>query len=83
MHAGVATSAAPTSPSPGRKLSTPCGTPGGEQGLDDARIAHAGDCSAGLRTTALPVARPAATMPHGIANGKFHGPITATTPRAA
>ena len=41
---------------------TPSGHPGGEQGLDDAS-AQAGDCSAGLSTTPLPVARPAATIP--------------------
>ena len=35
--------------------------------------AQPGDCSAGLSTTPLPVARPAATMPAGIASGKFHG----------
>ena len=45
------------------------------------RSAHAGACSAGLRTTALPVASPAATIPSGIATGKFHGEITATIPR--
>jgi hypothetical protein len=36
-----------------------------------------------LRITALPVANPAATIPHGIATGKFHGLITAQTPRGA
>jgi hypothetical protein len=43
--------------------------------------AIAGDCSAGLRTTALPAARAAEVMPHGIAKGKFQGEMTATTPR--
>ena len=43
--------------------------------------AHPGDCSAGLSTTALPVASAAAVIPHGIASGKFQGAITATTPR--
>ena len=41
----------------------------------------AGDCSAGLSTTALPVASAAAVIPHGIASGKFQGEITAATPR--
>ena len=45
-------------------------------------LAHAGVCSAGLRTTALPVASAAETMPHAIASGKFHGAITPVTPRA-
>ena len=43
--------------------------------------AHAGDCSAGLSTTAFPVASAAAVIPAGIARGKFHGEMTATTPR--
>ena len=42
-----------------------------------------GACSAGLSTTALPAASPAETMPVGMARGKFHGAITATTPRGA
>ena len=42
----------------------------------------AGDCSAGFSTTPLPAASPAATIPVGIASGKFHGAITAQTPRA-
>src|SRR4029079_4691101 len=36
---------------------------------------------AGLRITALPAASAAATPPVGIANGKFHGETTTTTPR--
>ena len=42
----------------------------------------AGVCSAGLRQTALPAASAAVTIPVGMANGKFHGAITAATPRA-
>ena len=42
---------------------------------------HPGACSAGFNTTAFPVASPADTIPKGIATGKFHGAITATTPR--
>ena len=45
--------------------------------------AHAGACSAGLSTTALPVASPAETIPSGIATGKFQGEMTATMPRGA
>ena len=43
--------------------------------------AQPGACSAGLSTTALPVASPAAVIPSGIASGKFQGAMTATTPR--
>ena len=42
----------------------------------------AGVCSAGLKQTALPAARAAVTIPVGMASGKFHGAITAATPRA-
>ena len=42
-----------------------------------------GVCSAGLKTTALPVTSAAATMPGGIASGKFHGAITTPTPRGS
>ena len=52
----------------------------GEQERDPAL---AGDCSAGFRTAALPAASAAAVMPQGIASGKFHGEITAATPRGA
>ena len=45
--------------------------------------AHPGDCSAGFRTTALPVASAPAVMPQGIASGKFQGEMTAVTPRGA
>ena len=45
------------------------------------RIPQAGDCSAGFSTTALPVASAPAVIPQGIAIGKFHGAITAATPR--
>ena len=77
---GWRTSAAPASPSPGsseiaagerrpRAAPAPVGS------------AQPGDCSAGLSTTALPVASAAAVIPQGIASGKFHGEITAATPR--
>ena len=39
------------------------------------------DCSAGFITTVLPVASAAEVMPAKIASGKFHGAITAATPR--
>ena len=46
------------------------------QRLDD-RVPAAGVCSAGLKTTVLPVPSAAAIIPVGIASGKFHGAITA------
>ena len=43
----------------------------------------AGVCSAGLKQTALPAASAAVTIPVGMARGKFHGAMTAATPRTA
>ena len=40
-----------------------------------------GDCSAGLRITALPATSAATVMPVGIASGKFQGGMTTATPR--
>ena len=74
------TSAAPTSPSPGSSAIASGGTPASRSARTSS-AAQPGACSAGLSTTAFPVARPAAVIPHGIATGKFHGEITATTPR--
>ena len=79
---GWLTSAAPVSPSPGSSAIASGGTPASRSARTTIQP-HAGDCSAGLRTTALPVARPAAVIPIGIAIGKFHGAMTATTPRGA
>ena len=53
------------------------------QGLAPAAARWPGDCSAGLSTTALPAARAAPVIPAGIASGKFHGAMTAATPRGA
>ena len=78
---GSRTNAAPTvSPGPARKWSTSFGAP------DFHRISHmiraiAGVCSAGFTTTLLPVTSAATVMPQQMANGKFHGAITAATPR--
>ena len=79
---GCATSAAPASPSPGSSEIAAGGTPPARSAWT-SRSAHPGDCSAGLSTTALPVASAAEVIPHAIASGKFHGAITATTPRGA
>ena len=79
---GCATSRAPTSsPGPGTKCITPLGTPASIR-MSKKRAAMTGDCSAGFITTAFPVTRAAAVMPQRIASGKFHGAITAATPRA-
>ena len=40
----------------------------------------AGVCSAGFRTTGLPVTSAATVMPVGMASGKFHGAMTTPTP---
>ena len=77
---GCGTSAAPASPSPGSSEIADAGTPPARSAWTSIR-AQPGDCSAGLSTTALPVASAAAVIPHGIATGKFQGAITATTPR--
>ena len=78
---GSATSALPASSPPGSRCSASSGTPPACSASTTA-LAHAGVCSAGLRTTALPVASAALTMPAAIASGKFHGAITPVTPRA-
>ena len=79
---GRRASAAPTSPSPGTSEIAPAGTPPARS-ASTTRRPQPGACSAGLRTTVLPVARAAAAMPMGIASGKFQGAITAQTPRGA
>ena len=43
--------------------------------------ATTGDCSAGFMMTVFPVTSAATVMPVSIASGKFHGAITAVTPR--
>ena len=82
VSTSAATSTRPIAASPSSRLSAPTGIPARWR---TATIAapHAGDCSAGLNTTAFPVARAAAVIPVGMATGKFHGAITAATPRAA
>ena len=77
---GSLTSALPGSSPPGSRCSASSGTPAACSASTTA-FAHAGACSAGLRTTALPVASAAETMPAAIASGKFQGAITPVTPR--
>ena len=59
---GSLTSAAPTSPSPGSSETASAGTPP-SRSARKIISAQPGDCSAGLSTTALPVARPARDHP--------------------
>jgi len=75
-----AASAAPAvSPKPGTTLTTPSGTPA--SAISSAsRKAGSGVCSAGFRTTVLPVARAGPSFHAAISSGKFQGMICPTTP---
>ena len=73
------TSALPTSGPPVSRLTTPAGTPASRQ-ISTRRTVDSGVCSAGLRMTALPVARAGASFHAAMASGKFHGVISAHTP---
>src|SRR6187399_438180 len=66
-------------PGPSTRFSTPGGRPAR---CTMSTIAHgdAGTSSAGLNTTVLPHASAGAIFQAGIASGKFHGVIAATTP---
>ena len=76
----VVTSRRPTSSSWVRtNRSTSVGTPAAQQ-ASATTSAQRGVSGAGLNTTALPAARAASVPPAGMATGKFHGGITATTP---
>ena len=78
---GCSTSRRPVSaPGPGRQWRTPAGTPAFQR-IRASPVAMIGDSSAGLSSTAFPPARAAPVIPPMMASGKFHGPITATTPR--
>jgi hypothetical protein len=68
-----------TDPGPRTRFSTPGGRPAR---CTMSAIAHgdAGTSSAGLNTTVLPHASAGAIFQAGIASGKFHGVIAATTP---
>ena len=64
---------------PARTWRTPSGMPASEAS-SARRIAVSGDCSAGFRTTLLPVASAGPTFQDAISSGKFHGTTAATTP---
>src|SRR6185437_7724164 len=80
---GAARIAAPTvAPAPNRTVNTPAGMPAAEA-VSASSAARYDDDSAGLSTTVFPNASAGAPFHSGIANGKFHGVIIATTPRGS
>ena len=80
---GWVTSASPSvPPGPSTRLSTPFGSPASTR-TSTRRTASIGVYDAGLNTTALPSTSAGMIFQVGIANGKFHGVIAATTPSGA
>ena len=80
-HARVANQRSPTSrPAPGRKWSTSGGTPAEPEDLAHRRAMRRVWLD-GLTMAVLPATRAAAVMPVQMARGKFHGLMTAATPR--
>jgi hypothetical protein len=78
--AGCATSGVPTAaPDPVTRLSTPFGSPASSR-IRTSSTDVIGACEAGLKTTALPETSAGAIFHVGMAMGKFHGAISATTP---
>ena len=77
---GCATTALPNdAPDPGQKFTTPGGSPASSS-TSINRAAIVGESLDGFSTTVFPVTIAAAVIPAMIANGKFHGEITAPTP---
>ena len=77
---GCVTSASPSSPpGPGRKLTTPSGTPASVTSAM-RRAAITAVSEDGLSTIVFPLTTAAMAMPARMASGKFHGAITAPTP---
>ena len=75
-----AASAAPAvSPKPVTTFTTPSGRPASAMS-SARRSAVSGVCSAGLRTTQLPVASAGPSFQAAISSGKFHGMIWPHTP---
>ncbi len=78
---GCATSASPTAPpGPAITFSTPGGRPASVSASAIA-WAVATESLAGFITTVLPQTIAPSAIPAGMARGKFHGEMTATTPR--
>jgi hypothetical protein len=76
---GSVTSASPTSLPPVTTLSSPAGSPA-SIASSARRMLERGVVGAGLRTTALPVARAGPIFQIAMMNGKFHGAIEPATP---
>ena len=77
---GCSTIALPkVAPEPGQKFTTPSGMPASSSTSMNF-AAMVGESLEGFRTTVFPVTIAAAVMPAMMANGKFHGGITAPTP---
>src|SRR3954469_2426315 len=75
------TSAGPrAAPSPSNTLKTPPGNPAASA-HSASTTAHRDEDSAGFNTTVFPNASAGAVFQSGIASGKFHGVMSATTPR--
>src|SRR5882672_9768335 len=66
-------------PAPGQKFTTPSGKPASSSSSMNL-AAMVGESLDGFRTTVLPLTIEASVMPAMIAQGKFHGGITAPTP---
>ncbi len=71
--------APPVAPEQGTNCSAVRGTPAAQKHWQ-SRHATSTVCDAGFKMTVFPAASAAATPPHGIATGKFHGGTTTTTP---
>src|ERR1700757_2331922 len=77
---GCSTSALPkVPPDPGQKFTTPSGIPA-SCNTSTNFAAMVGESLDGFRITVLPQTIDAAVIPAMIAQGKFHGGITAPTP---
>src|SRR3954469_15978963 len=77
---GCCTMAFPkVAPDPGQKFTTPPGMPASSRTSTNL-AAIVGESLDGFRITVFPVTIEAAVIPAMIANGKFHGGITAPTP---
>src|SRR5439155_26310186 len=80
VTAGSRNKSGPTTvPDPSTTLKTPAGRRAAAA-VSPSSVAMWDDASAGLSTTVLPNARAGAAFQSGIASGKFHGVMSATTP---
>ncbi len=77
---GCATIGSPTcEPLPNTRFSTPGGSPASSK-IRAKCQADSGVSPAGLNTAVLPATSAGMSFQEGIANGKFHGVMTPTTP---